>query len=306
MKSQFAKSGWFCGWLRIKIYLFDKRGLPMKRTFVYSDEKSNKFWSIEVIGNCFTVTFGRVGTAGQTQEKSFADEAACKKEADKLIAEKRKKGYIEQGGESKDKAAEFADNSYLEEWEKIVNAADKPQALTEHFKYLIDTAEQEETLHDLLRKIMNKCADVKIKDDTLIMIFDDENEITASAPSAKINPKYPKTFQAVLRKHAHIHWEENMFDLAEIDVGDIGLEDEDLAEYGIKSVFNLVGCIWDYSDCWFFHPKKKNSCGEPQLVFLDHEGGDPAFHRINVGSAFIYRWAENLDIDVVFNKYEGE
>jgi predicted DNA-binding WGR domain protein len=278
----------------------------MKQTFVYRDEKSNKFWSIEVTGSSFTVTFGRVGTAGQTQEKSFADETTCWKEADKLIAEKIKKGYMEQGEESEDKAAEFTDNSYLEEWKKIANAADKPQALTEHFSYLVDTAEQAETLHGLLQQIMNKCADVKIEDDTLVMIFDGDNEITASAPLAKINPKYPETFQAVLRKHAHIHWEENMFDLAEIDVGDIGIEDEDLAEYGIKSVFNLVGCIWDYSDCWFFHPKKKNKSGEAQLVFLDHEGGDPALHSINVGSAFIYRWAENLDIEVEFNKYEGE
>jgi hypothetical protein len=41
-------------------------------------------------------------------------------------------------------------------------------------------------------------------------------------------------------------------------------------------------------------------------VFLDHEGGDPALHHINVGPAFIYRWAENLDIDVAFSKYEEE
>jgi predicted DNA-binding WGR domain protein len=275
----------------------------MKQTFVYRDEKSNKFWSIEVTGSSFTVTFGRVGTAGQTQEKSFADEAACRKEADKLIAEKTKKGYAEQDGESEDTAP---GNAYREEWEKIVTAADKPQALAEHFSYLADTPEQVETLRGLLQQIMDKCAGVKIEDDMLVMTFDDDNEINASAPLAKINPKYPKTFQAVLQKHAHIHWEENMFDLAEIDVGDIGIEDEDLAEYGIKSVFNLTGCIWDYSDCWFFHPKKKNSYGEPQLVFLDHEGGDPALHRINVGSAFIYRWAENLDIEVEFDKCEGE
>jgi hypothetical protein len=139
------------------------------------------------------------------------------------------------------------------------------------------------------------------------MIFNDEDEITASAPMVKINPKYPKTFQAVLRKHANIHWEEYMFDLAEVDVGDIGLEDEDLEEYGIKSVYKLIGCIWDYSDCWFFHPKKKNKSGEPELVFLDHEGGDPTNHgSINVGSAFIYRWAENLEIDAEFSKYDED
>ncbi|MDR1070219.1 MAG: WGR domain-containing protein [Gracilibacteraceae bacterium] len=279
----------------------------MKQTFVYSDEKSNKFWSIETADNCFTVTFGKVGTAGQTKEKSFADEAACQKEADKLIAEKVKKGYVKQGEGSGDKDADSADDSYLEEWEKIVNAADRPQALTEHFKYLADTPEQEETLLDLLRQIMNKCTDVKMEDDSLVMIFDDDNEIIAYAPLTGINPEYPQTFQAILRKHNHIHWEDYMFDLCgEIYVDNIGLQDDDLAEHGIKSDCDLTGCIWDYSDCWFFHPDKKNKYGEPQLVFLDHEGGDPTLHHINVGSAFIYRWAENLDIDVDFNKYEGD
>ena len=68
----------------------------MKRTFIYTDEKSNKFWTIEVNGNNYTVNYGKVGTAGQTQTKDFVDEAACQKAVDKLIAEKTKKGYMEQ------------------------------------------------------------------------------------------------------------------------------------------------------------------------------------------------------------------
>jgi uncharacterized protein (TIGR02996 family) len=65
------------------------------RTFVYSDEKSHKFWSIDLVGTTFRVTFGKVGTAGQTQEKTFTDDAKAKKECEKLIAEKQKKGYVE-------------------------------------------------------------------------------------------------------------------------------------------------------------------------------------------------------------------
>lgn len=65
------------------------------RTFVFTDEKSNKFWHIELQGQIFTVTFGRVGTNGQTQTKAFADGATAKKEHDKLVAEKLKKGYVE-------------------------------------------------------------------------------------------------------------------------------------------------------------------------------------------------------------------
>jgi predicted DNA-binding WGR domain protein len=75
----------------------------MKRTFEYTDDKSNKFWSIETNGDEFTVTFGKIGTDGQSQTKSFADEEACNKAAEKLINEKTKKGYEEvSGGDDED------------------------------------------------------------------------------------------------------------------------------------------------------------------------------------------------------------
>jgi uncharacterized protein (TIGR02996 family) len=65
------------------------------RKFVFTDAKSNKFWHIELQGQIFTVTFGRVGTDGQSQTKAFADATTAKKEHDKLVAEKLKKGYVE-------------------------------------------------------------------------------------------------------------------------------------------------------------------------------------------------------------------
>jgi uncharacterized protein (TIGR02996 family) len=65
------------------------------RTFQYSDAKSHKFWNIELTGKSFTVTYGRVGSAGQTQTKTFATEALAQKEQDKLVKEKLAKGYSE-------------------------------------------------------------------------------------------------------------------------------------------------------------------------------------------------------------------
>jgi uncharacterized protein (TIGR02996 family) len=65
------------------------------RTFQLSDANSHKFWNIEVSGTNFTVTYGKVGSAGQTQTKSFASAELAQAEADKLIREKTKKGYVE-------------------------------------------------------------------------------------------------------------------------------------------------------------------------------------------------------------------
>ncbi|HBC8337352.1 TPA: WGR and DUF4132 domain-containing protein [Escherichia coli] len=66
------------------------------RHFIYQDEKSHKFWAVEQQGNELHISWGKVGTNGQNQVKSFADAAAAEKAELKLIAEKVKKGYVEQ------------------------------------------------------------------------------------------------------------------------------------------------------------------------------------------------------------------
>ena len=67
------------------------------RRFELSDGTSEKFWEVGVEGSSFTVRFGRIGTNGQTQTKTFPSDAKALAEADKLVAEKTKKGYVEVG-----------------------------------------------------------------------------------------------------------------------------------------------------------------------------------------------------------------
>lgn len=66
------------------------------KTYIYQDEKSHKFWAVEQQGNELHINWGKVGTNGQSQVKNFADAAAAEKAELKLIAEKTKKGYVEQ------------------------------------------------------------------------------------------------------------------------------------------------------------------------------------------------------------------
>ena len=66
------------------------------RHFIYQDEKSHKFWAVKQQGNELHINWGKVGTNGQNQVKSFADAAAAEKAGLKLIVEKVKKGYVEQ------------------------------------------------------------------------------------------------------------------------------------------------------------------------------------------------------------------
>jgi len=66
-----------------------------KRYFEFIDGDSRKFWEIWMEDAVVTTSWGKIGTAGQTKPKTFADEAKAKKEYDKLLAEKTGKGYSE-------------------------------------------------------------------------------------------------------------------------------------------------------------------------------------------------------------------
>ncbi len=67
----------------------------MKRRLVYRDGGSDKFWEVECVGASYRVTFGRTGTAGQTQTKTFASEREALAAAEKVTAEKLRKGYVD-------------------------------------------------------------------------------------------------------------------------------------------------------------------------------------------------------------------
>lgn len=64
---------------------------------VYAKGESNKFWDAHVEGTSLVVTFGKIGTKGQT--KAFAHDRAEAAEADlaKRSADKRREGYVEEG-----------------------------------------------------------------------------------------------------------------------------------------------------------------------------------------------------------------
>lgn len=65
------------------------------RHFEFVEGGSAKFWEITTSGNDVAVRFGRIGTQGQMQTKTFADEATAVRHAEKLIDEKTQKGYVE-------------------------------------------------------------------------------------------------------------------------------------------------------------------------------------------------------------------
>jgi predicted DNA-binding WGR domain protein len=65
------------------------------RRFELSEGTANKFWQFELEGSELLISWGKIGTSGQSQTKSFATPKAALAAAEKLVAEKTKKGYAE-------------------------------------------------------------------------------------------------------------------------------------------------------------------------------------------------------------------
>jgi predicted DNA-binding WGR domain protein len=70
-----------------------QEGRIPRREYQLVEGSSKKFWAIELDGSKYTVQFGRIGTAGQTQTKEFKTSEQARKAYEKLVHEKLGKGY---------------------------------------------------------------------------------------------------------------------------------------------------------------------------------------------------------------------
>jgi DNA ligase-1 len=66
-----------------------------KRYFECVEGGASKFWEVSVAGGRVTTRYGRIGGAGTTTIKDYADAEQAGRAAEKLVAEKLGKGYVE-------------------------------------------------------------------------------------------------------------------------------------------------------------------------------------------------------------------
>ena len=71
----------------------------MRRCFELIGGQHQKFWVCEIVGTHYLATFGRIGTNGQTQVKTFKTASEATRKALAMIDEKTGKGYVEVRGD---------------------------------------------------------------------------------------------------------------------------------------------------------------------------------------------------------------
>jgi predicted DNA-binding WGR domain protein len=64
----------------------------------FEEGNSSKFWRARVEGKTLYVNYGKIGSNGQTQVKDFPSADVANSEYEKLVREKRRKGYQDAGG----------------------------------------------------------------------------------------------------------------------------------------------------------------------------------------------------------------
>jgi predicted DNA-binding WGR domain protein len=271
----------------------------MKYHLTFKDNKSDKFWQIETSGKSFTVTYGKTGTAGTSQTKTFDTDEECLKEAEKLLKEKLMKGYDESARHPKP-------SDYLNNWKTICEATDWQKALINHFQYLVDTPGIEKAMTSILEAILKQVQKISCNMNALTLTFPTIT-ITASPPMADIPEKYPSSYQNLLTRHKTIQLSNYWIELGahgnfNIDDGwfdDMDDKDDALMLEFSKAQNNLVSPIDDGTsgNYWLYHPSKKNASGEPVIYYLEHDGMEFKYPQsYNAGTLFLIQLASCLGI----------
>ncbi len=66
-----------------------------RREFVCQDDRSDKYWTVEVSGCVVTTTYGRIGAAPRETRLECATPEAAQRECLRLVNQKLRKGYVE-------------------------------------------------------------------------------------------------------------------------------------------------------------------------------------------------------------------
>ncbi|HNH06933.1 MAG TPA: WGR domain-containing protein [Leptospiraceae bacterium] len=111
----------------------------MRRRFEYRDEKSEKFWEIELKGSSFTTYYGKIGGGPRQDTKEWDSPAEAKKEYEKIVAEKLKKGYeevSEKGDAGKESKADSKKKKSIDADKKADKKPVNPGKNRRRFEYI--------------------------------------------------------------------------------------------------------------------------------------------------------------------------
>jgi predicted DNA-binding WGR domain protein len=231
---------------------YSGESIMSKKCFEYKDDKSDKFWEIDVNGNAFKVVYGRTGTEGRELVKEFGNEEAALKEAESLIKSKLKKGYKETGRRTDSKITDLL--------KKIV-------------KFYSEKSPVELEKHKLIKadeigiKDYEKLIGEKLPDDYKIFLLENNFEFN-----------FDGNFKVLSLKESMEEWKDTsgLLDDGIFDDGRIQQhEDEGFGNWDSC----IIKKVW-WSKKWI--PVSEDSCGNMYCIDLDPGKNGKKYQMMNM------------------------
>ena len=264
----------------------------MQKYLTYKDEKSNKFWKITVTGNSFTITYGKTGTKGISQVKSFESEEKCLKEAEKLLNDKLNKGYNESVDDFK--LIESNENS-IHDWNLSINTKNRNQKLFNHFSFLTESTDDQILLKKIIKLVKHVFIDVN---ESLILEFEN-SKLEATIPrNFESYKNWPDSFKKIIIHHEFI----GFGDLNEVVARDLILGDHGSFRYkqneGNEKLKNALSPMLSESDFLVYDFTKINKSNQPHILSVSHEDCKiSGTFDLDIGSLFLQKLAEYLEVE---------
>lgn len=190
---------------------------------------------------------------------------------------------------------------FFSKWQQSDALENLRELFVQHFDYLVDNDRYEIVLGIIAQEISALVVD----DEKLVFKFGEKEELLVYPPSSKETLPKSSPFYHLLKHHEFLYLENAQIQLGDhclfedIWLDDIA-DDEDLDLYqASKGDLSVIKSpMTDYADLWVYHPSEINPSGKPKLYTLCHEVGDiDESTELNVGSLFLHRFAETLELE---------
>lgn len=259
--------------------------MGQKKYFEMVEGSSAKFWEIDLEGTKVITRFGRIGASGQSSEKEESTAEKAQTLYEKLIAEKTKKGYqevVETGTQVSEQL------TIRQLWDKIV--ANDVNAFKQYLALLGPQEEDRVVIAKIASRFRSasileaECLEVSLAPTSDWELEEGEEEevnpVAFSRPYEGPAPEgLPSSIMEACKIANGIEFESaggGYLGFMGINKGNFGgAGGWDPGAFDEEEIEGLSGAM-DYGQNWIcFNDHKKNKLGEPQLVFVSHEGGGP-------------------------------
>jgi hypothetical protein len=185
----------------------------------------------------------------------------------------------------------------MKQFDSILNSKNLHKSLCEHFSYLAGN-----DFKPLLSAIMEKATGVRVKDDKLVVTFeeDEDNELYASPPGDVVKySNWPKSFQDCVRRHEYLSFGGESWGVCLGNRRSFDFKSKLLKKYEEKDILCPVSDDV-YSNWWVYHPEEKNGAGENMIYFYkgDESKDIESPNELSAAEIFLKEMALNLYIDL--------